>query len=379
MTATPVPSPASTGLSARLRYWRNRILSSPRFQLAAAANPLTRPKAQAEAARLFNLCTGFVHSQVLLACVQVDLLSKIAARAMTAEETAPLIDLPIDGAERLMKAAASLELLCLQRDGRYTLGDLGASLMGNPSVLAMIRHHRDFYKDLTDPVALLRRDGQQTHLSRFWGYAASDTPGESARESAAKYSALMAETQAFIARDVMAAHDVSAYGHIMDVGGGSGAFLAAIANRHMGPMLTLCDLPPVAALAQHHFAEQGLDHRARALGVDFHADRLPDGADMMTMVRILHDHNDGPVQTLLKKAREALAPGARLLIAEPMANTKGAEAMGDAYFGLYLWAMGSGRARTKTELTDMLHAAGFTRVREAKTHQPLLVRVLIAE
>ena len=40
----------------------------------------------------------------------------------------------------------------------------------------------------------------------------------------------------------------------------------------------------------------------------------------------------------LANIRKALAPGAQLLIAEPMAETRGAEGMGDAYFGLYLWS-----------------------------------------
>ncbi|MEL6753618.1 MAG: methyltransferase [Pseudomonadota bacterium] len=372
---------AAQGLSLgdRLRRWRNKLLSSPKFQEAAVANPLTRPKARAEAARLFNLCTGFVHSQVLLACVRLDLINKIAARPMDVDDVANAVDLPIDGAERLLKAAASLDLLSLQSNGRYTLGDLGASLMGNPSINAMIRHHGDFYQDLADPVALLRREGGQTRLSQFWGYAAADAPGEAARDSAADYSDLMAQTQAFIARDVMAAHDLSAYGHIMDVGGGSGAFLSAVAETHGEPMLTLCDLPPVAEIAGANFAAQGLSGRARAVGLDFTSDPLPRGADLITLVRILHDHDDGPVANLLAKAKAALDPEGRLLIAEPLAGTKGAEAMGDAYFGLYLWAMGSGRARTREELTEMLHGAGFTHVREAKTRQPLLVRVLIAE
>ena len=39
----------------------------------------------------------------------------------------------------------------------------------------------------------------------------------------------------------------------------------------------------------------------------------------------------------------ALPPGGTLLLAEPMAGTPGAEPVGDAYFGFYLLAMGSGR------------------------------------
>jgi demethylspheroidene O-methyltransferase len=61
-----------------------------------------------------------------------------------------------------------------------------------------------------------------------------------------------------------------------------------------------------------------------------------------------------------------------------MAGTKGAEPVGDAYFGFYLLAMGSGRPRTAAELTRLLTAAGFGRVREARTARPMLARVLVA-
>ena len=54
--------------------WKDRIhasldglLASPRFRRWAAAFPLTRPIARRRARELFDLCAGFVYSQVLLA------------------------------------------------------------------------------------------------------------------------------------------------------------------------------------------------------------------------------------------------------------------------------------------------------------------------
>ena len=61
-----------------------------------------------------------------------------------------------------------------------------------------------------------------------------------------------------------------------------------------------------------------------------------------------------------------------------MAGTRGAEAMGDAYFGLYLWAMGSGRPRTAEAYRAMLQAAGFARVVERRTGVPMVTRLLVA-
>jgi demethylspheroidene O-methyltransferase len=67
-----------------------------------------------------------------------------------------------------------------------------------------------------------------------------------------------------------------------------------------------------------------------------------------------------------------------LLLAEPMAGTPGAEAMGDAYFGFYLLAMGRGRARTAAQLSALLTQAGFSAIRAVPTRIPLQVRMLVA-
>ncbi len=52
--------------------------------------------------------------------------------------------------------------------------------------------------------------------------------------------------------------------------------------------------------------------------------------------------------------------------------------MGDAYFGLYLHAMGSGKPRTAARLTEMLRISGFEAVRQVPTARPLLAGVLTA-
>ena len=133
----------------------------------------------------------------------------------------------------------------------------------------------------------------------------------------------------------------------------------------------------MAARAREILAAQSLPHIV-AHGGSFRDDPIPGGADLITLVRILHDHDDAVVLALLKAVRAALPPGGTLLIAEPMAGTRGAEAMGDAYFGLYLWAMGSGRPRTAAAYTEMLQAAGFARVHERRTGLPMVTRLLVA-
>jgi demethylspheroidene O-methyltransferase len=137
------------------------------------------------------------------------------------------------------------------------------------------------------------------------------------------------------------------------------------------------DLPPVAARAKAKLAEAGVT-RAQCVGGDFFSDALPRGADLMTLVRVIHDHDDHKVLALLKSARSALPDDGTLLIAEPMAGVRGSEAVG-AYFAFYLMAMGQGRPRTASEIGELLAEAGFRRVRSVKNNRPALVNVIAAQ
>jgi len=360
-----------------LKDLRNRLIANPRFRRWAAAFPLTRGVARRRARALFDLAAGFVYSQTLAACVHADLFSFLADGPRDIEAIAGRAGLPREGADRLARAAAALGLLEARGAERYALGPLGAAMIGNPGVAEMVRHHGLLYADLADPLALLRGEPAERRLAAFWPYA--DAPGDADPEAAAVYSALMAASQPMIAEQALAAAPVAGRRRILDVGGGEGAFLEAVAARAPDAELVLFDLPAAAARAEARFAEAGLSERARAIGGDFFADPLPGGADLITLVRILHDHPDEDAMRVLRAARAAIAPGGRLMVAEPMAETPGAEPAGDAYFGFYLLAMGKGRPRSAARLKEMIRQAGFRRPREAPTPTPLLARVLTAD
>ena len=351
--------------------------ANPKFREWASAFPLTRPVARRRAAALFDLCAGFVYSQILSAAVTLRLPEALLQQPGNAGEIGRRIGLPPEGTARLLDAAVALRIARRRwRDGRYALGALGAALIDNPGVIAMIEHHAMLYDDLRDPVALLRGERKTTALGRYWPYA---RPGTSpTRDGVSPYSTLMAASQAMIRDEVLAAYDVGQHRCLLDVGGGDGSFLVSAAARSAKLLLMLFDLPPVAELARQHLERAGLSHRANVVGGDFHQDRLPDDADLITLVRVLHDHDDEAALALLRAVRLALKPGGRLLVAEPMAGTRGAQASGDAYFGFYLMAMGSGRPRTPARIASMLQEAGFTRCRLLPTRTPLVARLMLA-
>jgi len=356
--------------------WRNRILADPGFQRFAVRFPPTRGIVRSRARAMFDLVAGFTYSQTIAACVELGLLELLAAGPLPIDEIAARIDLPIAGTDRLLRAAAALKLTERLDETRWALGADGAALRGNGGIVEMVAHHRLLYADLADPVALLRRGGGGGALSRYWAYAEQPGAGDSGEVDA--YSRLMAASQPFVAAQILDSYRFARHRRMLDVGGGEGRFLESVGSQIAGLGLGLFDLPAVGARARLRLDAAGLGVRATIHGGNFLLDTLPTGYDLVTLVRVLHDHDDAPALALLRGVHAALPPGGTLLIAEPMAATRGAEPSGDAYFGLYLWAMGSGRPRTAAEIRAMLRSAGFASSHIVSTAVPLTCRIIVA-
>lgn len=371
----------SFGAAFRIGYVarRNAIFGHPRFQYWAARLPLIRWIARSRANAAFDLLAGFTYSQVLRAYVEGGVFAVLADGPISAGDVAARMHLSESAALTLLRAGRPMMLSEEVTPGQWMLGEQGAVFHTNPGVQAMVRHHRLLYADLADPLALLRADRRDpTELSRFWTYAGALHGVAERGEQTAEYSELMAASQHFVADEVLASVSFRGVKRLLDVGGGHGAFLAAIGTAHPHLELGLFDLPQVVETGSKVLGEAAGAHRVTAHPGNFFKDSIPQGYDMVSLVRILHDHDDAPAQDLLANIRASLAPGARLLIAEPMARIPGAEAMGEAFFGLYLWAMGSGRARSPAEITAMLRAAGFSSARVVATAQPVNASVIIA-
>jgi demethylspheroidene O-methyltransferase len=356
---------------------RDRLLSSSSFQRWAARFPLTRPIARRRATALFDLSAGFVYSQVLRAAVELGLLAELVGGPRTVDELARAISLSPAATERLLAAACSLRLIERRGPLRYGLGIHGLSFVGNPAVARMVEHNDLLYRDLADPVALLRGAGATTELRRFWVYAAREDARPSSDREVAPYSALMASSLALITEDILEVYPVARHACLLDVGGGEGAFLEAAGERAPRLRLVLFDLPAVADRARARLGRVGLAPRSCVVGGDVFRDPLPEGADLAALVRVIHDHDDDDAREILHRVRRALRPGGSLLLAEPMAGTRGAEAV-EAYFAFYLLAMGQGRPRTPAELRRLLEDAGFDRIRLVATRRPMLARLILA-
>jgi demethylspheroidene O-methyltransferase len=325
-----------------------RLASSPRFHAICARIPGLKHIARTEGRALFGIISGFVQSQALLALVELRILHQLHEGPATAAALALRSDLTPDRMHILLQAGAALKLIHHRR-GQWFLSTRGAAFLTVPGLEAMVRHHGAFYADLADPVALLRGQSE-TQLARFWPYVFG-AGGATDPAVTALYSTLMSDSQGLVAADTLSLVGFRQTKHLMDVGGGTGAFLRAIGATHPHLKLTLFDLPAVVAGARH--GPQVTIHPG-----SFRDDPLPAGADSISLVRVLYDHADSTVQALLAKVYATLPSGGRIIISEPMLG----DATTDIYFALYTLAMQTGRTRSAAEVTALLQKAGFADV-----------------
>jgi demethylspheroidene O-methyltransferase len=345
------------------------------FRRAVARLPVLRWVARYRARRLFDLAAGFVYSQVLSALVALDLPQRLRRDGpQPVDRLASDCGWTPEAMQRLADAAVALDLLRWRSGGRVGLGPLGAPLVDNAAVSAMVAHHRALYQDLADPAAVFA--GGSAAMASFWPYAGTADRTLSDAE-VAPYSHLMSSSVDLVADEVLHSGALKGCRRVLDVGGGEGGFARLLARHDPAVQVTVMDLPAVATQAWRRFCTEGLQDRCNAVGGDFLRDALPSGVDAVTVLRVLHDHDDEAVKKLLRSARAALREGGRLVVAEPLAPEQGTKGVA-CYFTVYLAAMGQGRPRTAAELTRLLQDAGFRRVACPSPAVPLQASVLVA-
>ena len=359
----PAPAPPF-----RPAGWVNQLVASPRFQAICARVPGLRGIARREAAAIFDLMQGFVQSQMLMALVELRVLHLLADGPATAESLARRVDVPVERMAILLQAGAAMRLL-RRKGAHFALARRGAAFLAVPGLAEMVRHHDVLYRDLSDPVAFIK--GQtDPELARFWPYVFGAS-GPMDPDVTARYSHLMAESQRMVADAALAQLSLKGVRRLLDVGGGTGMFLRAVRARYPDLPLSLFDLPDVVAQA-------ALPADVARHGGSFRTDPLPEGADAISLVRVLYDHSDDTVRALLAKAHDALPSGGRLLVIEPMSGGQKPDPQTDVYFSVYTLAMQTGRTRSAAEITALLKSAGFTNFKTYPADKPFVTCVLEA-
>lgn len=138
---------------------------------------------------------------------------------------------------------------------------------------------------------------------------------------------------------------------VVDVGGGTGALLAAILRAHPDVHGTLVDLPRTVARSSEIFSAAGVAERATAVGQSFF-DPLPSGADLYLLKSVLNDWPDAEATAILRRCAEAARSAGRVVVIGVSHD--------DERTGISVeMVLAGGKQRTLARFTELARAAGL--------------------
>ena len=157
---------------------------------------------------------------------------------------------------------------------------------------------------------------------------------------------------------IAATYDFGRWDTVTDVGGGTGALLAAMLRAHPGLQGTLADAPSVVERARRReFLSGELAVRTRFEACDFFR-AIASGSRAYVMKNIIHAWNDTEATAILRNCRRALPDDGALVLIEYCLGDDNAPSLGKT-IDLVMMTITGGKERTIEEHRALLASAGF--------------------
>ena len=323
-------------------------------------------------AALRQLIMGFRSTQLVRTAAELGLADHLADGPKTAADLAPLLKADPAALHRLMRALASLGLLS-EIGGRAfaatVLSDcLRIGVAGSLRDMARI-YGADWvwraYAQLPWSVATGKAGFEAAHGQPLFAFLNEHA------DASEVFHAAMAAFSGQEAAAILAAYDFASAGRVVDVGGGNGALLAAIAKAYPDLSGILFDQVATAEAAHRTLVAAGVADRVAVSSGDFF-ESVPRGGDLYLLKSVIHDWDDAGTIRILGSCRRAMADGARLLVIERVVP-EGSEPAEAKLFDINMLVMTGGCERTEAEHAALLAQVGFEYVRVITTQSPLSV------
>lgn len=317
---------------------------------AQAPNPLP----------IFEALTAYQKSFALKGAIDLDLFTAIAEGAHTIAEIA----------RRCLASSRGVRILCdylvigglLNKNGdRYDLTPEAALFLNRNSHAYMgsaanFLLHEDFsaaYSDMATTIrtgrTLLEGDGTVSEENGVWIDFARGMAPMAAPAATEIATRIVPETGAAPKR-------------VLDLAAGHGMFGIAIAREWPDAEIVACDWDAVLSVAEENAARAGVSERISKLAGDALQMDLGSGYDLVLITNFLHHFDTATNQDLLRKVRQSLADGGRVITLEFVPNEDRVTPPTAAAFSLVMLASTrAGDAYTFAELESMFRNAGFAR------------------
>lgn len=302
----------------------------------------------------------------VLVADEVQLFAALAAQPDDAAGLAARLQLSQRGLEALLPMLASLGLLARQ-GSHYVITATARQFLlpDSPCYWGPVLH--------VSRIAPFNHQRIREYLKPDAGSSSLDAPSDSWESgqidphTARMMTTYMHSHSLAPAMGVARLGDFTGVSHLLDVGGGSGAFSIAIAQTHPALRCTVMDLGPICDIVKENARAAGAA-RVDTVTVDMFRETWPRGHDAVFLSNVLHDWSPQTCAQLLAKAAGSLPPGGRLYLHEALLSEALDGPRTVAAFNVHMLIGTRGQQFTFSQLRQLLTAAGFGDVQAQPTH-----------
>ena len=315
-------------------------------------------KQERPSTRLRQMIDSFQVSQALHVAATLGIADLLKDGKRGSDDLAAATNTNPSALYRLLRALASVGVFEEDAERRFGLTELGECLRSDaaePLGEWARQIGRPYYWQAWDHLLFSIQTGENAFSDLHDGMRVWEWRAQHPEESAIFDQAMMGVSRSR-AQAILAVYDFGQFGTLADIGGGNGAFLAAILTKNPTVRGINFDQPHVAGKGQALFEKAGLEDRAQSVSGSFF-EKIPSGADGYVMKKVLHDWDDDDCIRILEVIHASCGEAKLLLvecvIGEP--NTDDTAKFSD----LNMLVMPGGRERTTAEWEALLKAGGF--------------------
>jgi (2Fe-2S) ferredoxin/predicted O-methyltransferase YrrM len=338
----------ASALENEIRTSRDRYLAGVRARDAAGVMP----------DELMQTIRGYQESRVVLSAIELDVFTAVGERA-TAAEVAKAIYADERATEMVLNALTALALLVKTGDvfSGTPVSKRFFTAGGQNDARAAMMHN----------VGLWQRWSTLTEAVRSGSGAKTDRDADWTRW----FIAAMHRNASERARAVVEAVGTAGVSHMLDVGGGSGAYSIAFAKASDVLHAEVFDLESVLPMTRGYIAEAGVESRVTTRAGDLRSDAFGKGYDLVLVSAICHMLSADENRDLLTRCFAALRSGGRVVVQDFILNPAKTAPKAGALFSLNM-LVGSqkGASYSEDEYRAWMREAGFREVNRIRLVGP---------
>jgi O-methyltransferase domain/Dimerisation domain len=315
---------------------------------------------------LLEMAMAFGPSCVLCAAARLGVADALGDGERSAAEIAGACRANASSMYRLLRAMAALGLVEQTQQQHFRLTALGQPLRKDAanSAWAAVVFWADLLADCWSHLGECVRSGQ--NAAQVMEQAGKVSRWSEDPDASAIFRAVMGTAPAENYAPIVDAWPFPATGVVADLGGGGGALIRAVLERHPNLRGMLVDREASIAAAADHFKGLATAARCELIAADL-SEAVPPGADVYMLKHVLHGYTDEKAVDVLRNCRAAVPATGRLLVIEfvlpDVVSGPAPELVGRFMSDLNMLAVTSGRERSEREWRQLLEDAGFTLAR----------------